>query len=154
MRDFNEGDRKKKSARIQIQKNPGNLSEESLSELESVVKASLKDGYLSCPVAWGIARKSNVPKIVVGEITDRLGIRITNCQLGCFKIEKTPYDNSSYSNIDGEICNILKELHETDQLTCAKAFELAQQFNLKPIVIANEVNAIGLKIRGCQLGCF
>ena len=154
MRDFNEGDRKKKSARIQIQKNPGNLSEESLSELESVVKASLKDGYLSCPVAWGIARKSNVPKIVVGEITDRLGIRITNCQLGCFKIEKTPYDNSSYSNIDGEICNILKELHETDQLTCAKAFELARQFNLKPVVIANEMSARGLKIRGCQLGCF
>jgi len=154
MRDFNEGDRKKKSARIQIQKNPGNLSEESLSELESVVKASLKDGYLSCPVAWGIARKSNVPKIVVGEITDRLGIRITNCQLGCFKIEKTPYDNSSYSNIDGEICNILKELHETDQLTCAKAFELARQFKLKPIVIANETSARSLKIRGCQLGCF
>ena len=154
MRDFNEVDRKKKGARIQIQKNHGNLSEESLSELESVVKASLKDGYLSCPVAWGIARKSNVPKIVVGEITDRLGIRITNCQIGCFKIEKTPYDNSSYSNIDGEICNILKELHETDQLTCAKAFELARQFNLKPIVIANEVNAMGLKIRGCQLGCF
>jgi len=154
MRDFNEGDRKKKSARIQIQKNPGNLSEESLSELESVVKASLKDGYLSCPVAWGIARKSNVPKIVVGEITDRLGIRITNCQLGCFKIEKTPYDSSSYSNIDGEIRNILKELHETDQLSCAKAFELARQLNLKPMVIANEVNAMGLKIRGCQLGCF
>jgi len=154
MRDFNEGDRKKKSARIQIQKNPGNLSEESLSELESVVKASLKDGYLSCPVAWGIARKSNVPKIVVGEIADRLGIRITNCQLGCFKIEKTPYDNSSYSNIDGEICNILKELHETEQLTCAKAFELARQFDLKPMVIANEVNAMGLRIRGCQLGCF
>jgi hypothetical protein len=154
MRDFNEGDRKKKGARIQVQKNSDNLSEELLSELESIVKASLKGGYLTCPVAWGIARKSNVPKIVVGEITDRLGIRITNCQLGCFKIEKTPYDNSSYSNIDGEICNILKELHETDQLTCTKAFELARQFNLKPMVIADEVNAMGLKIRGCQLGCF
>ena len=154
MRDFNEVDREKKSERIHIKGNPGDLSKESLSELESVVKASLKDGYLSCPVAWGIARKFNVTKTTIGVIADRLGIRITNCQLGYFKIEKTPYDNSSYSNIDGEICNILKELHETDQLTCAKAFELARQFNLKPIVIANEVNAMGLKIRGCQLGCF
>ncbi|MFA5317701.1 MAG: hypothetical protein WC369_09820 [Dehalococcoidales bacterium] len=154
MRDFNEVDREKKSARIQVQKNPGNLSEESLSELESVVRASLKEGYLSCPTAWGIARKSNVPKTTIGEITDRLGIRITNCQLGCFKIEKTPYDNSSSSNIDGEICNVLKELHETGQLTCAKVFELARQFNLKPMVIADAVNAMGLKIRGCQLGCF
>ena len=154
MRDFNEADRKKKMERIHIRENTGNLSKESLSELESVVKASLKDGYLSCPIAWGIAKKSNVPKIVVGDVADSLGIRVTNCQLGCFKIEKTPYDNSSYSNIDGEICNILKELHETDQLTCAKVFELARQFNLKPMVIANEVNAMGLKISGCQLGCF
>jgi len=36
----------------------------------------------------------------------------------------------------------------------AKAFELARQFNLKSMVIADEVNAMGLKIRGCQLGCF
>ena len=134
--------------------NPGNLSKEVLSQLEDTVKASLKDGYLPCPVAWKIAKEAHVPKVAIGEITDRLGIRITNCQLGCFKIKKTPYDNSSYSNIDGKICNILKELHETDQLTCAKAFELARQFNLKPMAIANEVNAMGLKIRGCQLGCF
>jgi len=154
MRDFNEADRRKKMERVHIRENAGNLSKESLSELESVVKASLKDGYLPCPIAWGIAKKSNVPKIVVGDVADSLGIRVTNCQLGCFKIEKTPYDNSSYSNIDGEICNILRELHEAEQLTCAKAFELARQFNLKPMVIASEVNAMGLKIRGCQLGCF
>ena len=154
MRDFNEVDREKKSERIHIKGDLGDLSKESLSELESVVKASLKDGYLSCPVAWRIARKFNVTKTTIGVIADRLGIRITNCQLGCFKIEKTPYDNSYYSNSDGEICNILKELHETDQLTCAKAFELARQFNLKSMVIADKVNAMGLKIRGCQLGCF
>jgi hypothetical protein len=154
MRDFNEGDRKKKGARIQIQKNSDNLSEELLSELESVVKASLKDGYLSCPVAWGIARKSNVPKIVVGEITDRLGIRITNCQLGCFKVEKTPYEKSTHTNIDGEVITMLETLKENDQLTCARVFDLARQFKLKPIVIANEMSARGLKIRGCQLGCF
>jgi hypothetical protein len=154
MRDFNEVDREKKSERIHIKGNPGNLSKESLSELESVVKASLKDGYLSCPVAWGIARKSNVPKIVVGEITDRLGIRITNCQLGCFKVEKTPYEKSTHTNIDGEVITMLETLKENDQLTCARVFDLARQFKLKPIVIANEMSARGLKIRGCQLGCF
>ena len=154
MRDFNEGDRKKKGARIQIQKNSDNLSEELLSELESIVKASLKGGYLTCPVAWGIARKSNVPKIIVGEITDRLGIRITNCQLGCFKVEKTPYEKSTHTNIDGEVITMLEILKENDQLTCARVFALARQFKLKPIVIANEMSARGLKIRGCQLGCF
>jgi len=154
MRDFNKVDREKKNERIHIKGNPGNLSKESLSELESVVKSSLKDGYLSCPVAWGIARKANVLKTTIGEIADRLGIRITNCQLGCFKIEKTPYDNSSYSNIDEEVITMLETLKENDQLTCAKVFDLARQFKVKPVVIANDMSARGLKIRGCQLGCF
>jgi hypothetical protein len=154
MRDFNEGDRKKKSERIHIQQNPGNLSEELLSQLEGTVKTSLRDGYLSCPVAWKIAKQYNVPKVAIGEITDRLGIRITNCQIGCFKIEKTPYDNSVHKNIDGEIITMLETLKENNQLTCAKVFDLARQFKLKPMVIANEANVRDLKIHGCQLGCF
>jgi len=154
MRDFNEGDRKKKSERIHIQQNPGNLSEELLSQLEGTVKTSLRDGYLSCPVAWKIANQYNVPKVAIGEITDRLGIRITNCQIGCFKIEKTPYDNSVHKNIDGEIITMLETLKENNQLTCAKVFDLARQFKLKPMVIANEANVRDLKIHDCQLGCF
>ncbi|MFC1934116.1 hypothetical protein ACFLXX_03080 [Chloroflexota bacterium] len=154
MRDFNEADQKKKNERIHTQENPGNLSEELLSELESVVKASLKDGYLSCPIAWRIAKESNVPKIAVGNITDKLGIRITNCQLGCFKIEKTPYDKSVHINIGSEVVTMIKALEESDQLTCAKVFDLARQYKLKPIVIADEINSMGLKIHSCQLGCF
>ena len=154
MRDFNEADRKKKNTRIRIQGNPGNLSEEVLSRLEDTVIASLTDGYLPCPVAWKVAKESNVPKVAIGEISDRLGIRITDCQIGCFKIEKTPYDNPVHKNIDGEIITMLKTLNENNQLTCAKVFDLARQFKLKPMAIANEANVRDLKIHGCQLGCF
>ncbi|MFC2010819.1 hypothetical protein ACFLUR_00810 [Chloroflexota bacterium] len=154
MRDFNEADRKKKTARIRIQENPGNLSKAVLSQLEDTVKASLKDGSLPCPVAWKIAKEANVPKIAVGEITDRLGIRLTNCQIGCFKIEKTPHDKSIHQNIDSEIIVMLETLKENNQLTCAKVFDLAQQFKLKPMAIADEANARDFKIRACQLGCF
>ena len=154
MRDFNETDRKKKSTRIRIRENSGNLSKEVLLHLEDTVKAALKDGYLPCPIAWKIAKDANVLKIAIGEITDRLGIRITNCQIGCFKIKKTPYDNSVHKNIDGEIITMLETLKENNQLTCAKVFDLARQFKLKPMAIANEANVRDFKIRGCQLGCF
>jgi len=154
MRDFNEADRKKKNTRIRIQENPGNLSKEALSHLEESVKASLIDGYLPCPVAWKIAKEANVPKIAVGEVTDRLGKRVTNCQIGCFKIEKTPYDKSVHKEIDGEIITMIETVKENNQLTCAKVFDLARQFKLKPIIIANEANVRDLKIHGCQLGCF
>lgn len=119
MRDFNEADRKKKNMRIRTQEDPGDLSKKALSQLEDTVKASLIDGYLPCPVAWRIAKEANVPKVVIGEIADRLGLRITNCQLGCFKIEKTPYEKSAHKNIDDKVVTILEKLAEKGKLNCA-----------------------------------
>ena len=43
MRDFSDTDRKKKSGRIKLPDNPGNLSEETLTQVEHTVKATLKD---------------------------------------------------------------------------------------------------------------
>jgi len=154
MRDFNEADRKKKSARIRLPENPGNLSDEVLAQLRETVKASLVDGYLSCPRAWEIARAANVPRVSVGEITDKLSARVTNCQIGCFKVEKTSHDNTVPENIDGEIINRLETLKESRQLTCAGVFDLALQFKLKPIAIADQANVRSFKIHDCQLGCF
>ena len=154
MRSFNEVDREKKSKRIQIKENYGNLSSELIAQVEGTIKSSLKEGYLSCPVAWKIAKDYNISKIAVGEIADRLGIRITNCQLGCFKVEKTPYDESAHKSIDDEVTTLLEELKEEGQITCSMVFNLSRQFKIKPIAIANEMSARGMKIRGCQLGCF
>ena len=154
MRNFDEADQKKKSKRIRIQTNSANLSPKALSQLEDTVKSALKDGYLSCSTALQIAKEANVPRIAIGEIADRLGIRISNCQIGFFKVDKTPYDNSVHEDLDDEINTILVGLDRDDQLTCAKVFDLARQFNLKPIVLANAANVRGLKINTCQLGCF
>ena len=154
MRSFNEADRKKKSERIHIKENHVNLSGELIAQLEGTIELSLKGGYLSCPVAWKIAKDYNIPKIDVGEIADRLGIRVTNCQLGCFRIEKTPYDGLVYKSIDNEIGILLEELKEKGLITCSMVFDLARQFKIKPLAIANEMSTRGMKIRGCQLGCF
>jgi hypothetical protein len=154
MREFNEADRKKKTSRVRVQENPANLSKEMLSKLENEVKDSLKDGYLACPVAWKIAKDAGVPKIAVGEIADRLGIRVTDCQLGCFKVEKIVYDNPDHVHIDSEIIAELEKLIANNELTCPKVFELAKKYRVKPLDIAHEVSARGLKFLECQLGCF
>jgi len=154
MRSFGEADRKKKKIRIQLQENPGKLSNEVLSQLEDTVKASLKDGYLPCAVAFKIAKEAQVPKVAVGEMTDRLGIRVTNCQLGCFKVDKTIHDNSAHEDLDDGIVSKLDVLKENNALTCANVFGLAQQLKSTPMAIADAANLRDLKIRNCQLGCF
>ncbi|MFC1866369.1 hypothetical protein ACFLYB_06635 [Chloroflexota bacterium] len=154
MRDFNEASKEKKSKRIQIPNNPDKLSQKQISYLESMIKALLQDGYLPCPVAWEISDQVEVSKIAIGEIADRLGTRITDCQLGFFKEDKTAYDNPEHKGMLSGFITSLKKLKEDGNLSCAMVFEMAQQFMLEPIVISNEASAQGLKINGCQLGCF
>ena len=154
MRNFGEADRKKKRTRIQLHENPGNLSNEVLSQLEDMVKASLKGGYLPCGVAFKIAKEAQVPKVAVGEMTDRLGVRVTNCQIGCFKVDKTIHDVSAHQDFDDGIVSKLNALKENNELTCANVFDLAQQLKSTPMKIADAANLRDLKIGNCQLGCF
>ena len=154
MRDFNETDKKKKKRRITIPENPADLSAEKLAELEKAVKTSLKDGYLACPVAWSLAKKSDVPKIAIGAITDKLGVRITDCQLGCFKVDKTIYSESPRDRLDTAMITELERLDSEKKLTCEKAFEISAKYRQKPMVTGNEASARNMKIRNCQLGCF
>jgi hypothetical protein len=154
MRSFGEADRKKKKTRIQPQENIGKLSSEVLSQLEDTVKASLKGGYLPCAVAFKIAKEAQVPKVAVGEMTDGLGIRVTNCQIGCFKVDKTIHDHSAHEDVDDIIICKLNSLKENNELTCVNVFDLAQQLKSTPMEIAGVANLRGLRIHNCQLGCF
>ena len=41
-------------------------------------------GRITCAIAQGIARELGVPDKEVGQTADDMGIRIKDCQLGCF----------------------------------------------------------------------
>ena len=154
MRGFNEADKKKKKARIEIPDNPAGLTPEKLAELEESVTSALKDGYLACPIAWSVAKKSGVPRMAVGALIDKLGVRITDCQLGCFKVDKTLYSEPPGNALDPEMISEMEKLDSDKDLTCEKAFELSARYNQKPMVTGNEASARNMKIRNCQLGCF
>ena len=52
--------------------------------LEDELKSSLVDGRLPCAVAFKISRKLKVSPRKVGDMANKLNIRIVSCQLGCF----------------------------------------------------------------------
>ncbi len=154
MRDFGDADRKKKKARIQLPENPGNLSEEALARLETAVRAAAEGGYVPCPVGWRIAKDLGVSRLDVGAMVDRLGIRITDCQLGCFKVGKTPPGSEPAGPVSDEVARGIEALHGRGELTCSNVFALARDLGVRPLSVAQAANARGYKIRRCQLGCF
>jgi len=53
-------------------------------ELKQKMMKMAVEGKLSCAVARKIAEDLDIPYKEVGDAANALGIRIKNCQLGCF----------------------------------------------------------------------
>ncbi|MHB8881139.1 MAG: hypothetical protein ACYC69_06470 [Thermodesulfovibrionales bacterium] len=53
-------------------------------EIEKALQNYAGDGKITCAIARKIAEDLKVPYKEVGETANRLGIRIKDCQLGCF----------------------------------------------------------------------
>ncbi|MBI5590117.1 MAG: hypothetical protein HY881_06500 [Deltaproteobacteria bacterium] len=53
-------------------------------ELKVAIETAAKDGRLSCLKAWDIAAQLRIPKIVVSNACEGLGLKIKPCQLGAF----------------------------------------------------------------------
>jgi hypothetical protein len=48
------------------------------------ITAALVDGRLPCASAWSIAAKLHIAKMEVAAACDKLGLKISRCQLGAF----------------------------------------------------------------------
>lgn len=53
-------------------------------ELAQAIRDSLSEGRLTCKAAWDIAAAFRIPKMDVSAAAERLGVRISRCQLGAF----------------------------------------------------------------------
>ncbi len=122
--------------------------------LQEEVEASLADGYLPCAVALKIARKFEVAPKEVGDVANKLGIRIINCQLGCFKFEKADPDDLDSIPVSSALAAELKSSLVAGKLPCGVAFDVARKVKVSPKQIGDATNKLNMKIVGCQLGCF
>jgi len=53
-------------------------------ELQARIMDEVVEGGLPCAVAWDIASELTMKRLDVANAAESLGIRITQCQLGCF----------------------------------------------------------------------
>ena len=123
-------------------------------ELEEKVTASLVDGQLPCPVTFQIAQVLKVSPREIGETVDNLGIRIVNCQLGCFQVEKATHQDLNGIDIKKMLVEEIETVLVNGKLLCAVALELARKLKVAPKEVGDTATKQKIKISGCQLGCF
>ena len=54
-------------------------------ELMEILRNNLSDSKLPCATAFQISRKYKVSQKLIGEVANEAKIKISHCQLGCFK---------------------------------------------------------------------
>lgn len=53
-------------------------------EMKDAIRAKAHDGKITCPVLRKFAEEQGVPYKVAGTAADMAGVKVHNCDLGCF----------------------------------------------------------------------
>jgi len=65
-------------------KNTSSISDEQYSLIKERILAAAHDNRITCSGAFAIAKALKAPTSEVGRMADKLNIKISKCQLGCF----------------------------------------------------------------------
>jgi hypothetical protein len=120
---------------------------------EAVLNRS-KEEELPCAVAFEIAKELAVEPADVGKTVDLLNIRLSKCQLGLFgyKPEKKIIKPQDTDNQD--LKDAITNATVDGRLPCKDAWEIASDFNIGKMTVSGVADAMGIKIKPCQLGAF
>ena len=120
------------------------------------IRESAKNEEITCAVAHQIAEDLNLPPAEIGKAIDMLEYRISKCQLGLFGYgqgpdkkalkPKAPEDQNLEEAIRGALVD--------EKLSCLDAWRIASRFNVPKMTVSNACEALGIKIKPCQLGAF
>jgi len=109
---------------------------------------------LPCAVAFEIAGRRGVRPDEVGAAADRLNIRLTKCQLGLFGYTPAKKIVEPAAVVEPEFEQAIRSKLTGGRLACRDAWELAQTFQRPKLAVSAACEALGVKIKPCQLGAF
>ena len=122
--------------------------------LDKEIQASLVNGRLPCAVAFNMARSLNVTPRMVGDKANELKIRIIDCQLGCFAVEKATRPALDDMEIATALAEELQVSMINRQLPCTAAFEVARKLKTSRKEVGDAATKLNIRLINCQLGCF
>lgn len=135
-----------------------NPEEKLIAEIQDAVQKALDRGQLPCARAHGIAKRLEVLPLRVGQTASEMGIRLSRCQLGLFGYgDKAKGEHRILRpapHVDESLARRLRDSAPEGCLSCATVWIIAADRKIKRLEIASAAEALGLRIRQCQLGCF
>lgn len=118
------------------------------------IRSRAKNNELPCAVAFDIAASLGCDVDKVGQTSDLLNFRLTKCQLGLFGYKPEKKIIKAERPTDHQIEEALKNQAGSGAIACSDAWDLAKQFGVSKMAISAGCEALGIKVKPCQLGAF
>jgi hypothetical protein len=134
-----------------IDKHPGKAPDP---KIEAELASKLIGGELPCVVAFDIAAGLNVTPAQVGITADLLNIKISKCQIGLFGYQPDQKPVSAAKPPPVALEEALLSAQTENRITCKMAWEIAARLKVGKIAVGRACEAMGIKIKNCQLGGF
>lgn len=118
------------------------------------LKREIKDGRISCAEAHGVAKNLALSPADIGMALDLMEVRLMRCQLGLFGYTPENRIVKKAAQWDATLEKEIRQALKDDRLPCADAWSIARQQGISRLELANVCEALGIKVRPCQLGAF
>ncbi|HSJ58144.1 MAG TPA: hypothetical protein VLC95_13255 [Anaerolineae bacterium] len=127
-------------------------------QIQQAIMERLQEGRLPCAEAHAIAGHFGVDPLSVGQAADDAGIRISRCQLGLFgygpKAEGKHKIVQPMENVPEQLAARLRAAVHGSGISCTDVWDIADDLEISRLEASNAVEALGLRVSRCQLGCF
>ena len=122
--------------------------------MAAVLGDRVRNGELACAVAFSVAEELGKTPQQVGKAADLLGFRLVKCQLGLFGYAPEKKIVKPKRPEDPELAAAIREAAAQGRLSCRETWRIAARFGLRKMAVSSACEALGQKIKPCQLGAF
>ena len=128
--------------------------EEPNAALAKAIGAAAESGQISCAQVFKTASELGVSPAEAGKAVDLLKIKLTRCQLGLFGHSPGKSIVKAAEEVSPALESAIRGRLAGGRLSCAQAWKVAQELNLKKMEVSCAAEALGIRIKPCQLGAF
>lgn len=118
------------------------------------IRNRTKNQQLPCAVAFDIAAGLGCEPAKVGQTTDLLDYRLTKCQLGLFGYQPNKKIVKPAKPSDPQLEAAIKSQATDGAMSCKDAWGIADRFKVPKMTVSAGCEAMGVKLKPCQLGAF
>ncbi len=122
--------------------------------IKNEILKQTKNEKIPCAVAFEIAKALQISPEMVGKTADLMNFKLTKCQLGLFGYQPQKKIVKPQDSIKANVKDAISDALFQERLSCKDAWDIASRLNVGKMTVSSTCEAMGVKIKGCQLGAF